>query len=124
MEVTGAPGSTGARGETGTVGPSEVTVGHSLVFWRYFRNATVQAVSTATLSGLKASKSYLIRFFIHTYHPGTTIVRLRHDLNCCGASYFWQPTYYKAVHPIASSANTYRNGTRRLQMVFGWAINS
>jgi hypothetical protein len=63
---TGSTGLTGARGETGTVGPSEVTVG-TIAFSNI--SGAVGSSSAANLTGLKAGKSYLIRFLIHTYHP-------------------------------------------------------
>jgi hypothetical protein len=102
----GAPGSTGARGETGTVGPSEVTVG-TLVFSDI--SGSVGSSSAATLSGLKSSKSYLIRFFIHTYHPGDRYFDSGMILNLTAVATSGSPLITKQY--TASSANTYRNGT-------------
>jgi hypothetical protein len=102
----GNVGSAGARGETGTVGPSEVTVG-TLTFANI--SGTVGSSSVATLSGLKAGKSYLIRVLIHTYHPSDRFMESKMILNLTVAANSGSPIITKQYIP--AFANTYRNGS-------------
>ena len=101
----GAPGIIGARGETGTVGPSEVTVG-TLLFSNI--SGAAGSSSAATLSGLKAGKSYLIRFLIHTYYPSDRFLSTAMTLNLTVVATTGSPVITKQYIP--ASANTYRNG--------------
>jgi hypothetical protein len=102
----GATGTTGARGETGTVGPSEVTVG-TISFSNI--SGSVGSSSVATLTGLKAGKSYLIRILIHTYHPSDRFLNSAMILNLTVAATNGTPVITKQYIP--AFANTYRNGT-------------
>jgi hypothetical protein len=104
--TVGTIGATGARGETGTVGPSEVTVG-TLTFANI--SGTVGSSSVATLSGLKAGKSYLIRVLIHTYHPSDRFMDSKMTLNLTVAASSGSPIITKQYIP--AFANTYRNGS-------------
>ena len=104
--TVGTIGATGARGETGTVGPSEVTVG-TLTFANI--SGTVGSSSVATLSGLKAGKSYLIRVLIHTYHPSDRFMDSKMILNLTVAASSGSPIITKQYIP--AFANTYRNGS-------------
>lgn len=104
--TVGTIGSAGARGETGTVGPSEVTVG-TLTFANI--SGTVGSSSVATLSGLKAGKSYLIRVLIHTYHPSDRFMDSKMILNLTVAASSGSPIITKQYIP--AFANTYRNGS-------------
>ena len=104
--TVGTIGATGARGETGTVGPSEVTVG-TLTFANI--SGTVGSSSVATLSGLKAGKSYLIRVLIHTYHPSDRFMDSKMILNLTVAASSGSPIITKQYIPAC--ANTYRNGS-------------
>lgn len=104
--TVGNVGSAGARGETGTVGPSEVTVG-TLTFANI--SGTVGSSSVATLSGLKAGKSYLIRVLIHTYHPSDRFMDSKMILNLTVAASSGSPIITKQYIP--AFANTYRNGS-------------
>jgi len=104
--TVGNVGSAGARGETGTVGPSEVTVG-TLIFANI--SGTVGSSSVATLSGLKAGKSYLIRVLIHTYHPSDRFMDSKMILNLTVAASSGSPIITKQYIP--AFANTYRNGS-------------
>jgi hypothetical protein len=110
----GAPGINGARGETGTVGPSEVTVG-TLNFPNI--SGSVGSSSAATLSGLKAGKSYLIRFLIHTYHPSDRYFNSDMLLNLTVAATSGSPVITKQY--ITSFSNTYRNETEG----FEWSLD-
>ena len=101
----GGTGLTGARGETGTVGPSEVTVG-TLIFSNI--SGAVGSSSASTLSGLKAGKSYLIRFFIHTYYPSDRFLSTAMILNLTAVATSGSPVITKQY--IQASGNTYRNG--------------
>jgi len=101
----GATGQAGARGETGTVGPSEVTVG-TLNFSNI--SGSVGSSSAATLTGLKAGKSYLIRILIHTYHPSDRFLNTGMILNLTVAATNASPVITKQYIP--AFANTYRNG--------------
>lgn len=103
---SGATGLTGARGETGTVGPSEVTVG-TISFSNI--SGSVGSSSVATLTGLKAGKSYLIRILIHTYHPSDRFLNSAMILNLTVAATNGTPVITKQYIP--AFANTYRNGT-------------
>ena len=102
----GTIGAAGARGETGTVGPSEVTVG-TLTFANI--SGTVGSSSVATLSGLKAGKSYLVRVLIHTYHPSDRFLDSKMILNLTVAASSGSPIITKQYIP--AFANTYRNGS-------------
>jgi hypothetical protein len=102
----GATGATGARGETGTVGPSEVTVG-TLTFSNI--SGAVGSSSAATLSGLKAGKSYLIRLLIHTYHPSDRFFNSGMILNLTVSASTGSPVITKQYIP--AFANTYRDGS-------------
>ena len=104
--TVGNVGSAGARGETGTVGPSEVTVG-TLTFANI--SGTVGSSSVATLSGLRAGKSYLIRVLIHTYHPSDRFMDSKMILNLTVAASSGSPIITKQYIP--AFANTYRNGS-------------
>lgn len=104
--TVGTIGAAGARGETGTVGPSEVTVG-TLTFANI--SGTVGSSSVATLSGLKAGKSYLIRVLIHTYHPSDRFMDSKMILNLTVAASSGNPIITKQYIP--AFANTYRNGS-------------
>ena len=104
--TVGTIGAAGARGETGTVGPSEVTVG-TLTFANI--SGTVGSSSVATLSGLKAGKSYLIRVLIHTYHPSDRFMDSKMILNLTVAASSGSPIITKQYIP--AFANTYRNGS-------------
>jgi hypothetical protein len=101
----GATGLTGARGETGTVGPSEVTVG-TISFSNI--SGSVGSSSTASLTGLKAGKSYLIRILIHTYHPSDRFLNSAMILNLTVVATNGTPVITKQYIP--AFANTYRNG--------------
>jgi hypothetical protein len=102
---TGLTGLTGARGETGTVGPSEVTVG-TIAFSNI--SGAVGSSSAANLTGLKAGKSYLIRFLIHTYHPSNRFLNSAMILNLTVVATNGTPVITKQYIP--AFANTYRNG--------------
>ena len=104
--TVGTIGAAGTRGETGTVGPSEVTVG-TLTFANI--SGTVGSSSVATLSGLKAGKSYLIRVLIHTYHPSDRFMDSKMILNLTVAASAGSPIITKQYIP--AFANTYRNGS-------------
>ena len=104
--TVGTIGAAGARGETGTVGPSEVSVG-TLTFANI--SGTVGSSSVATLSGLKAGKSYLIRVLIHTYHPSDRFMDSKMILNLTVAASSGSPIITKQYIP--AFANTYRNGS-------------
>jgi hypothetical protein len=101
----GGTGLTGARGETGTVGPSEVTVG-TLSFSNI--SGSVGSSSAASLTGLKAGKSYLIRILIHTYHPSDRFLNSAMILNLTVVATNGTPVITKQYIP--AFANTYRNG--------------
>jgi hypothetical protein len=101
----GATGTTGARGETGTVGPSEVTVG-TLNFSNI--SGSVGSSSAASLTGLKAGKSYLIRILIHTYHPSDRFLNTGMILNLTVVATNGSPVITKQYIPAFT--NTYRNG--------------
>ena len=101
----GSTGLTGARGETGTVGPSEVTVG-TIAFSNI--SGAVGSSSAGNLSGLKAGKSYLIRFLIHTYHPSNRFLNSAMILNLTVVATNGTPVITKQYIP--AFANTYRNG--------------
>ena len=101
----GGTGLTGARGETGTVGPSEVTVG-TLIFSNI--SGAIGSSSTSTLSGLKAGKSYVIRFLIHTYYPSDRFLSTAMILNLTAVATSGSPVITKQY--IQASGNTYRNG--------------
>ncbi len=103
--TVGTSGVAGVRGETGTVGPSEVTVG-TLSFANI--SGAVGSSSVATLSGLKAGKSYLIRLLIHTYHPSDRFLNSQMILNLTVTASTGSPIITKQYIPIF--ANTYRNG--------------
>ena len=103
---TGTVGTTGARGETGTVGPSEVTVG-TLIFSNI--SGSVGSSSAATLTGLKAGKSYLIRLLVHTYHPSDRFLNSGMILNLTVVATNGSPVITKQYIP--AFANTYRNGS-------------
>ena len=111
---TGTVGSVGARGETGTVGPSEVTVG-TLAFANI--TGAVGSSSVATLTGLKAGKSYLIRVLIHTYHPSDRYLDSKMILNLTVVASSGSPTITKQYIP--AFANTYRNGSEGLE----WSLD-
>jgi hypothetical protein len=111
---TGTVGSVGARGETGTVGPSEVTVG-TLAFANI--SGAVGSSSVATLTGLKAGKSYLIRVLIHTYHPSDRFLDSKMILNLTVVASSGSPTITKQYIP--AFANTYRNGSEG----FEWSLD-
>jgi hypothetical protein len=111
---TGTVGSVGARGETGTVGPSEVTVG-TLAFANI--SGAVGSSSVATLIGLKAGKSYLIRVLIHTYHPSDRFLDSKMILNLTVVASSGTPTITKQYIP--AFANTYRNGSEGLE----WSLD-
>lgn len=102
----GSVGANGARGETGTVGPSEVTVG-TLAFANI--SGGVGASSVATLSGLKAGKSYLIRMLIHTYHPTDRFLNSQMILNLTVIASSGSPVITKQYIPAFT--NTFRNGS-------------
>jgi hypothetical protein len=102
---SGSTGLTGARGETGTVGPSEVTVG-TIAFSNI--SGAVGSSSAANLTGLKAGKSYLIRFLIHTYHPSNRFLNSAMILNLTVVATNGTPVITKQYIPAFS--NTYRNG--------------
>jgi hypothetical protein len=102
---SGSTGLTGARGETGTVGPSEVTVG-TIAFSNI--SGAVGSSSAANLTGLKAGKSYLIRFLIHTYHPSNRFLNSAMILNLTVVATNGTPVITKQYIP--AFANTYRNG--------------
>ena len=104
--TVGSQGLTGARGETGTVGPSEVTVG-TLTFPNI--SGAVGSSSVATLTGLKAGKSYLIRMLIHTYHPSDRFLNSQMILNLTVVASSGSPVITKQYIP--AFANTYRNGS-------------
>ena len=104
--TVGTIGAVGARGETGTVGPSEVTVG-TLSFANI--SGAVGSSSVATLSGLKAGKSYLIRVLIHTYHPSDRFMDSKMILNLTVAASSGSPIITKQYIPVF--AKSYRNGT-------------
>ena len=104
--TVGTIGAAGARGETGTVGPSEVTVG-TLSFANI--SGAVGSSSVATLSGLKAGKSYLIRVLIHTYHPSDRFMDSKMILNLTVAASSGSPIITKQYIPVF--AKSYRNGT-------------
>jgi hypothetical protein len=104
--TVGSVGATGARGETGTVGPSEVTVG-TLAFANI--SGAVGSSSVATLTGLKAGKSYLIRVLIHTYHPSDRFLDSKMILNLTVVASSGSPIVTKQYIPVF--ANTYRNGS-------------
>ena len=110
----GAAGATGTRGETGTVGPSEVTVG-TLSFSNI--SGSIGSSSVATLSGLKAGKSYLIRILIHTYHPSDRFLNSGMILNLTAVATTGTPVITKQYIP--AFANTYRNGTEGYE----WSID-
>ena len=101
----GGTGLTGARGETGTVGPSEVTVG-TLIFSNI--SGAIGSSSASTLSGLKAGKSYVIRFLIHTYYPSDRFLSTAMILNLTAVATSGSPVITKQY--IQASGNTYRNG--------------
>jgi len=101
----GGTGLTGARGETGTVGPSEVTVG-TLIFSNI--SGAIGSSSASTLSGLKAGKSYVIRFLIHTYYPTDRFLSTAMILNLTAVATSGSPLITKQY--IQASGNTYRNG--------------
>ena len=103
---TGTVGATGNRGETGTVGPSEVTVG-TLIFSNI--SGSVGSSSAATLTGLKAGKSYLIRLLVHTYHPSDRFFNSGMILNLTVVATNGSPAITKQYIP--AFANTYRNGS-------------
>ena len=104
--TVGSIGAAGARGETGTVGPSEVTVG-VLTFADI--SGAVGSSSVATLSGLKAGKSYLIRLLIYTYHPDDRFLNSQMILNLTVAASSGSPIITKQY--IHAFANTYRDGS-------------
>ena len=110
----GAPGLVGSRGETGTVGPSEVTVG-TLSFSNI--SGAVGSSTTATLTGLKAGKSYLVRILIHAYHPSDRYLNIGMILNLTVASTNGSPVITKQYIP--AFANTYRNGAEG----FEWSLD-
>jgi len=110
----GDAGAIGARGETGTVGPSEVTVG-ILAFANI--SGAVGASSVATLTGLKAGKSYLIRVLIHTYHPSDRFLDSKMILNLTVVASTGSPIITKQYIP--AFANTYRNGSEGLE----WSLD-
>ena len=101
----GGTGLTGARGETGTVGPSEVTVG-TLIFSNI--SGAAGSSSASTLSGLKAGKSYVIRFLVHTYYPSDRFLSTAMILNLTAVATSGSPVITKQY--IQASGNTYRNG--------------
>jgi hypothetical protein len=104
--TVGSQGASGARGETGTAGPSEVRVG-TLAFANI--SGSVGSSSVATLSGLKAGKSYLIRVLIHTYHPSDRFLDSQMILNLTVVASSGSPVITKQYIP--AFANTYRNGS-------------
>jgi hypothetical protein len=104
--TVGTIGDAGARGETGTVGPSEVTVG-TLSFANI--SGAVGSSSVATLSGLKAGKSYSIRMLIHTYHPGNRFLNSQMALDLTVVASSGSPIITKQYIP--SFSNAYRNGS-------------
>jgi hypothetical protein len=104
--TVGSQGASGARGETGTAGPSEVRVG-TLAFANI--SGSVGSSSVATLSGLKAGKSYLIRLLIHTYHPSDRFLDSQMILNLTVVASSGSPVITKQYIPVF--ANTYRNGS-------------
>ena len=104
--TVGTIGAAGNRGETGTVGPSEVTVG-TLVFANI--SGAVGSSSGATLTGLKAGKSYLIRVLIHTSHPSDRFLDSKMILNLTVVASSGSPIITKQYIP--AFANTYRNGS-------------
>ena len=104
--TVGSIGATGNRGETGTVGPSEVAVG-TLAFANI--SGAVGSSSVATLTGLKAGKSYLIRVLIHTYHPSDRFMDSKMILNLTVAASSGSPIITKQYIPVF--AKSYRNGT-------------
>ena len=104
--TVGTIGAVGNRGETGTVGPSEVTVG-TLVFANI--SGAVGSSSGATLTGLKAGKSYLIRVLIHTSHPSDRFLDSKMILNLTVVASSGSPIITKQYIP--AFANTYRNGS-------------
>lgn len=110
----GATGLTGLRGETGTVGPSEVTVG-TLSFSNI--SGAVGSSTASTLTGLKAGKSYVIRFLIHTYHPSDRYLNIGMILNFSVAATNGSPVVTKQYIP--AFANTYRNGAEG----FEWSLD-
>jgi hypothetical protein len=69
----------------------------------------VGSSSVATLTGLKAGKSYLIRILIHTYHPSDRFLNSAMILNLTVAATNGTPVITKQYIP--AFANTYRNGT-------------
>ena len=104
--TVGSQGASGARGETGTAGSSEVRVG-TLTFANI--SGSVGSSSVATLSGLKAGKSYLIRVLIHTYHPSDRFLDSQMILNLTVVASSGSPVITKQYIP--AFANTYRNGS-------------
>lgn len=112
--TVGTIGEIGARGETGTVGPSEVTVG-TLAFSNI--SGAVGSSSVATLTGLKAGKSYLIRVLIHTYHPSDRFLDSKMILNLTVVASSGSPIITKQYIP--AFANTYRNGSEG----FEWSLD-
>ena len=104
--TVGTIGAAGNRGETGTVGPSQVTVG-TLVFANI--SGAVGSSSGATLTGLKAGKSYLIRVLIHTSHPSDRFLDSKMILNLTVVASSGSPIITKQYIP--AFANTYRNGS-------------
>ena len=104
--TVGSIGAAGARGETGTVGPSEVTVG---VITFADISGAVGSSSVATLSGLKAGKSYLIRLLIYSYHPDDRFLNSQMILNLTVAASSGSPIITKQY--IHAFANTYRDGS-------------
>jgi hypothetical protein len=103
--TVGSQGVIGARGETGTVGPSEVTVG-TLAFANI--SGASGSSSVATLTGLKAGKSYSIRMLIHTYHPSDRLYNSQMILNLNVVASSGTPVITKQYIP--AFANTFRNG--------------
>jgi hypothetical protein len=112
---TGPTGATGARGDTGTAGVPEIRVG-TLVFTSISGAAGSSSISN--LDGLKAGKSYLIRFLIHTYLPTNRIFDAKMPLNFSSAATSGSPVMTK--HFVSSSSNSYRNGVEG----FEWSLNA
>jgi hypothetical protein len=111
----GLTGATGARGETGTAGLPEVRVG-TLTFTNII--GAVGSSSTSNLDGLKAGKSYLIRFLIYTYHPANRYFDLKMPLNFSSAPTSGSPVITK--HFVSASSNSYRNGVEG----FEWSLSA
>ena len=113
--VTGATGATGARGETGTAGLPEVRVG-TLTFTDI--SGGIGSSSTASLNGLKAGKSYLVRLMIYTYHPSDRYNDSKMLLDLTTVATTGSPVITKHYVPVFM--NSYRNGVEG----FEWSLSA